>query len=146
MNAFRRLLPGGLLLVLLSAAGCGPKIHFVPVSGKVTLDGKPVPNVVVRFQPDVAKGTTGPISEGYTDEEGRFVLRCASPAKDGAVVGWHRVVIEDPNEERPMQGQPKKKQPRIPLEYGVPATNGSRHPSVEVKEGSPTVDLALKWR
>jgi len=83
--------------VLLGAAvlmGCRGEV--VPVSGRVTLDGKPLANAVVTFQP-LGKGklqktsTTG--SVGKTDSQGRFVLRLVSPSRRGAAVGDHIVTI-----------------------------------------------------
>jgi hypothetical protein len=74
--------------------GCGsddgPKL--VPVSGQVTLDGKPVPGVGVSFRPDTSKGNKS-VHEpgGAADAEGKYELVAA--AKNGAEVGWYKVVI-----------------------------------------------------
>jgi hypothetical protein len=76
------------------AAGCsgGPKL--APVSGVVTLDGKPYPNAVVSFQPIGGKGNENPGrgSMGLTDANGRFELLYENVQK-GAVVGKHNVRI-----------------------------------------------------
>jgi hypothetical protein len=52
------------LLVCLAVLGCGPSsdIDKVVVTGRVTLDGQPIPNGELRFIPDA--GTKGPISGG----------------------------------------------------------------------------------
>lgn len=141
MNLNLRLLSAALLLAL--AVGCGSSIPFAPVQGQVTLGGTPLAGVVVRFMPDSVKGTPGPTSEGVTDGEGRFVLRCLKPPREGAVVGWHRVVVEDPEEERPMQGQPRRRKPRLPAAYANIATSNL---SAEVRPDKPKVDLTLTWR
>ena len=69
---------------------------MVPVSGQVTLDGKPLAKAVVTFQPmgsgkSTETKSTG--SVGRTDSEGRFVLRLVSPEQNGAAVGNHIVTI-----------------------------------------------------
>jgi hypothetical protein len=87
----------GLLLVLsLLAAGCGPSYKLAPVSGRVTLDGDPVPNVLVTFEPLAVKAfnpNPGPNSSGVTDADGRYTLRTIDADKPGAVVARHRVLI-----------------------------------------------------
>ncbi len=76
------------------AVGCHGEV--VPVSGRVTLEGKPLANAVVTFQP-MGKGraaeTTTTGSAGKTDSDGRFVLRLVSPEQYGAAVGEHIVTI-----------------------------------------------------
>ena len=83
------------LFLGLLAAGCtgGPKL--VPVTGKVTMNGKPLKNAKVDFHPDPDMGNTGPGSSGTTDENGNFTLVCSQGAKPGAVVGHHRVIVTD---------------------------------------------------
>jgi len=77
------------------AAGCsGPKL--VPVTGQVTLNGRPLKNVRVEFHPDPDQGVTGPSSSGVTDDSGNFTLTCPSRNNaPGAVIGPHRVVLSD---------------------------------------------------
>ena len=63
------------------ALGCGGGPEFVPVSGVVTLNGKPYGKAAVSFQPI---GTTenpnpGRGSSAYTDENGRFRLMMTTP-------------------------------------------------------------------
>jgi hypothetical protein len=79
--------------VLVSALGCGSR-QFAPVSGKVTLNGKPLANALVVFNPIPKEGTSeaGPGSIGTTDANGEFTLR-VSPDQAGALVGKHRVGI-----------------------------------------------------
>jgi hypothetical protein len=92
MAQLRLLAAGGLLAAVLGCSGGDP--HFAPVSGVVTLDGKPYDQAVISFQPigTPDNPTPGHGSSAYTDENGRFVLRSDNKI-DGAVVGKHRVRI-----------------------------------------------------
>src|SRR5262245_17123574 len=83
-----------LVLLCLSASGCGSESPIVPVSGIVKLDGEPMPDAVVEFIPDPDRGTQGPRSSATTDEKGRFILVC-DDRRRGAVPGFHRVLIQD---------------------------------------------------
>jgi hypothetical protein len=77
------------LLVL--TAGCGSQ--FVPVSGRVTLDGKPLANAMVVFEPLSDDPNPGPGSTGKTDKDGRYTLTLMTGKGSGAVVGLHKVSI-----------------------------------------------------
>ena len=85
-----RLLLGFAVVV---ALGCGSK-KFVPVSGKVTLNGKPLPDAAVSFQPIAGKGSleAGVASTGKTNQNGEFTLT-ADTGESGAVVGKHNIII-----------------------------------------------------
>ena len=68
--------------------GCGPdRPKMTPVTGTVTLSGKPLEGVAVMF---VSKG--GRPAHGTTDASGRFTLGTFE-ASDGALVGEHTVVF-----------------------------------------------------
>jgi hypothetical protein len=86
-----RIAGAGVLLVAL--VGCG-NAGYAPVSGVVTLDGQPYARAVVSFQPIGTKDNQNPGrgSSAYTDENGRFVLKCDNSI-DGAVIGKHTVRI-----------------------------------------------------
>lgn len=80
---------------VLLLAGCGQtEFKVVPVSGTVKLDGQPLTNGVVAFQPLGSKSqeNPGPGSTAYTDASGRFTLATPDDGP-GAVVGKHRVQI-----------------------------------------------------
>jgi hypothetical protein len=83
--------------------GCeSKKYSLVDVSGKVTLDGKPVPGAVVTFQPQASENRSpGPGSTGHCDAEGRFQLSTIRN-EPGAVVGKHSVVINSYSPESPV--------------------------------------------
>ena len=79
--------------LVLCTIGCGGP-SFVPVSGKVTLDDKPLANATVGFYPLNAKtGTTPLTSSGRTNENGEYTLSAVMSKNKGAVVGKHRVSI-----------------------------------------------------
>lgn len=83
-----------LLIFAAVVAGCGGS-SYPPVSGKVTMDGKPVPSVTVVFTPvgSASVQAPGPYSVGTTDEQGDFTLQTRH-GDGGAVPGTHRVGIE----------------------------------------------------
>ena len=78
-----------------SIVGCsGADFETVPVSGVVTLDGNPMADILVSFQPKggVAEDSTlGPGSFGITDENGRFQLNTADAS--GAPPGEQTVTL-----------------------------------------------------
>jgi hypothetical protein len=85
--------------LLLAVSGCGEESHaLVPVSGQVTMNKKPLPNVVVSFQPMAtpSNANPGPGSSAITDSDGRYTLKLIGDPKrptEGAVIGKHRVRI-----------------------------------------------------
>lgn len=82
--------PAWPVLVLLTlTVGCGPdRPGTIPVSGRVTLEGKPVAGAAVTFAPaDGRRPATG-----LTDAEGRFTLATFADG-DGALPGEHRVTV-----------------------------------------------------
>lgn len=124
-------------VAVLAAAGCGaPRVRLVPVEGVVKINGKPAANISVQFMPDALKGGKGPTSQGTTDAEGKFRL-ATYDGQDGAVVGPHRAVLADLDEERPPQGREAKKRPRLAGEFTLPTSPLA----VEVKDGGGPVVL-----
>jgi hypothetical protein len=83
------------LSILVVGFGCGRQPYeLAPVSGRVTLNQKPLAKAWVYFAPMASKGTKapGPTSHGQTDADGRFTLS-VDGEHPGAVVGKHRVFI-----------------------------------------------------
>ncbi len=123
----RRLWVLGMVLAPL-LAGCGgsdgPPLG--EVTGRVTLDGKPLPGAVLTFIAQSAKGSP---SYGGTDHEGRYTLMFTN-TKTGAMVGDHVVEIETTKvsaaeaKELVAQGLPAPA-PYVP----IPKKYGSREPS-----------------
>jgi hypothetical protein len=88
----KRLCAAALWLAAMTGCDAGP--NYVPVSGVVTLDGKPYPDAVVLFMPRAAEPGQDPGrgSSAYTDANGRFQLKTMD-GDEGAVVGKHTVQI-----------------------------------------------------
>lgn len=74
---------------LLFVSGCGgpDRLPLIPVSGTVTMDGKPLEKISVTFHPE-----TGRSASGVTDAEGKFRLTTYD-TNDGAVIGKHKVSL-----------------------------------------------------
>lgn len=73
-------------VLVLAAAGCG-RSDIVAVSGRVTWEGRPVPEAVVRFVHEAR-----PMAAAGTDAEGRYRLTTRQPM-DGAYIGRHKVTV-----------------------------------------------------
>src|SRR2546423_891968 len=100
-------------------AGCGSTAKVAPVSGAVTLDGKPLANAHLVFQPEATGGKTniGVGSYGDTDAGGKYTLRLQDTDQPGAVVGKHRVEIDikvQADDRDPKLRPPTK---RLPAKY-----------------------------
>src|SRR5438128_12131871 len=114
-----------LLFAAGSALGCSGGPRPAEVTGTVRLNGKPLANVMVEFNPDAP---TGVRSTGTTDEHGRYELVC-DDQQPGALVGPHRVVLHDLGiyggkflgrklEQAGTKDGPTLKPSRIPSKYG----------------------------
>lgn len=77
-----------LCLLLTALAGCGNG-SLLPVEGIITLDDKPLDNVIVSFSPE-GGGTSG---AGVTDAQGKFIL--SSSLGRGLPEGSYRVAISE---------------------------------------------------
>jgi hypothetical protein len=90
-----QVLTGALSLAACCIAGCGPK-NTAKVDGVITLNGKPLEDIRVLFQPQNQTSETAAIgSFGLTDSEGRFSLKFSDTQADGAAVGMHTVILAD---------------------------------------------------
>jgi len=96
--------------------GCSNEpFQIAPVSGRVTLDGKPVEKASVMFQPVATNGNInpGPGSYAITDGDGRYALKLIGLEKPGAAVGLQKVRIAnfmepgDTTDDRPDKKSPK---------------------------------------
>jgi hypothetical protein len=77
------------LILPASIAGCGKSgPELAAVSGRVTVDGKPMENVDVTFQPDEMR----PASYARTDASGHYELGYKRGVQ-GALLGQHTVRI-----------------------------------------------------
>ena len=116
------------------AAGCDSQL-VVPVSGRVTLNGVPVENAIVLFQPfDEVRPNPGTGSTGRTDADGRFTLRQIQPDRPGARPGRHWVTIR----QAPIVGSREEK-PGAEVKYSL------EEPEVVVPEkGTSAVNLKVQ--
>jgi predicted small lipoprotein YifL len=78
------------LILTACIAGCGQSgPELAPVSGRVTVDGQPMENVDVTFQPDEMR----PASYARTDADGHYELGYKRGVQ-GALLGQHTVRIK----------------------------------------------------
>jgi hypothetical protein len=96
--------------VVIIFSGCQGEI--VPVSGTVTLNGKPLAGAVVTFQPVATRqrGSSQPEatgSVGRTDALGHYTLRLIQPDRAGAIVGDHAITISSTTAGRSDADRPK---------------------------------------
>ena len=130
------------LSVLVLIGGCGPKEEHpatVPVHGKITYKGQPVPKGTISFQPDSGQTATAEIQS-----DGTYELATFNP-KDGALPGHHKVMIvantADPNMipgSSPGYVPPKD---IVPRKYGQFETSGLE---VDVTKEKSDYDFDLK--
>jgi hypothetical protein len=112
-------------IAVVSMMGCAGSDKFAPLSGKVTLNGKPLAHATVSFQPFAKPGSieAGEGSIGKTNEKGAFILS-SSTGKSGALVGKHRVSISaiDPqigeHDTRPPRGGWPRAD-KVPIRYNA---------------------------
>lgn len=97
-----------LLCGICALVGCGDGLNVVPVSGVITRGGKPLIGAGIITQP-VGEGTRtpGPGSFARTDAQGHFELELVKPARKGAVVGQHRMMISQPTADSVRKGPQK---------------------------------------
>ena len=129
---FRRPL---VIVLLVCLAGCGKPEHpdVGGVSGVVTLDGQPLPEATVMFQP-----TSGRASQATTDSAGKYALIYLDRVP-GALLGTHKVIIrtEIPGED----GQPPIAKEKLPKKY-----HAESDLKAEVKSGSNKFNFDLKGK
>jgi hypothetical protein len=120
------------LVTLFFLCGCGGPAHpeVGRVSGVVTLDGQPLPEATVMFQP-----TEGRASIATTDSAGKYSLTYLDGVP-GAKLGAHKVIIrtEIPGED----GQPPIAKEKLPKKY-----HEQTELTAEVKPGTNTFDFPL---
>lgn len=134
-----------LLLLIASFAGCerGPRI--VPVSGTITLDGRPVKDAAVMF----LLNPGGRVATGITDAAGRYSLS-THPTGNGAFEGEHTVTVSlYRDESSPGTNTPEgavsgsslvKIVWLVPEKYSQPANSGL---TASVNRSQSTYDFSL---
>lgn len=121
-----------LILPILFIVGCAGPEH-AEVEGKVTLKGAPLANIKVVFMAEYTQGTKAPYTFAFTDADGRFRLRTVK-GKDGAVVGYYRVVLQD------IQSKPGVPS-RLPRQYET--ANETPLKNVQVQSGTQSLNFEL---
>lgn len=113
------------------AAGCGSSSDPKPVTGTLTLGGKPLARVTISLIPEAAGGT--PLS-GSSDDQGAFALTAASGA--AAPPGAYKVVVLDPN------AKIGKKSPRADDPY-LAEQKGPENPTIPAKYARADTSLTV---
>jgi hypothetical protein len=130
------------IAILTIAVGCSDPMETAEVDGVLSIRGAPGHKVFIQFIPDVDKGAKGPMSMAETDADGRFKLQFINQGdvtpQEGAVVGWHRIVLSDQQlaESATGRGVPI----RFAAEYGLP---GSTPLVQEIMKGKQSVRIEI---
>ena len=127
---------------LVFGLGCGSG-KFAPVSGTVTMNGKPLAGALVMFSPIAKEGSidAGYGSGGKTNEKGEYTLTSVT-GRTGAVVGKHRVSVSLMGQSTGTgdEWRPGTLVNQIPVRY-----NGKTELTYEVPAGgTDKADFALK--
>lgn len=125
------------VLGLLAAGGCGQST--ATVSGRVTLDGKPVGPGAVIFIP-AENGPPRQSAMGQFGPDGRYELTTFE-AGDGALVGEYRVLVQASGQSYGQESADAQAASPIPLLYSDPQQSGLR---ATVQAGLNQIDLPLK--
>lgn len=126
----RRVLKCLIPVVMSVLVGCGggSDLKLGKVTGRVTLDGKPLANASVKFTPEgESRG-----SFGSTNEQGEYSLYYTYD-KAGALVGEHHVAISSAS-----ANDEELKDPLLPSSY-----NSESKLRATVNPGNNTIDFAL---
>jgi len=132
-----------LLLLVLLPLGCGPSGPKTnPVSGKVTMDNKPLANATVTFIPaNLDPKTPALQASGRTDDQGNYSLKMDKDNREGAPEGSYKVsisVFDRGGPDRPARGQlvPEEYNHKTTLTFTVPA-EGSKDANFELSSRPP---------
>jgi len=117
----------------LALSGCGDARPSV--TGKVTLDGSPLPDAIISFMPESEEGAP---SFGRTDGQGNYTLQESQEA-GGAAVGKYTVRITTYRDGQPEVDPPI---PRVP-EKVPPRYNLDTELTEEVKPGENVFNFPL---
>ena len=119
---------GGLLLAML--CGCGrAEVEVAPVSGTVTMGGKPLPEALLRFCPEGG----GRSAQGITDKDGNCTLAYTNH-QNGARVGKTKVLITT----GPLEDTSRRKE-TVPKKY-----NDASELIVDVEPKSNVINFDLE--
>jgi hypothetical protein len=122
------------LAVVAASAGCGTSdgLNRKAISGKVTVDGAPVPNGAIGFEPIGGSG----IGSGAPIIKGEYRIE----SKDGLPPGKYRVTLQgdDGTKFGVSEGKMPGDEEMPPIKQLVPPdwNKGGEH-NIEVKDGGP---------
>jgi len=127
-----------LSVALVAFGGCSsgkPNVPFGTVHGRVTLDGEPLSNAAVMFEPE-----NGRPSYGVTSDKGEYSLVYRGKPW-GAIVGRHKVRIttEALISESPDAAAATIRKELLPAKYHTQTTL-----TAEVAKGDNTINFDLK--
>src|SRR5262245_5494917 len=131
-----------LLLTTILAAGCSRASPLVPIAGRVTLEDKPVPNMIVNFTP--LGETAGNGALGCTNDEGKYTLLDAR-GEAGAYIGEYKVSFY-PALSRNKQVDPALDVISVPSKAGLPSIYMDPNLTplrANVPKGGGTIDLVM---
>ncbi len=141
-----------LFSLLLVPFGCGPaKPSVYSVSGKVTVDGKPLPDVEIFF---IGTGQNSQNYKGKTGADGSYSLSNPDDGRSGAQAGKYKIVLAVTGDAankammnammqgggNPDAGPAQGAQLPFPKEYTSADTSPKE---VEVKAQSNTIDITI---
>ena len=125
-------------ILLLASTGCEKPPEIGKVTGTVTMDGKPLDTVRVLFLPDPHAGNSGGHSECVTGEDGTYdLVYSLDPEVHGALVGWHKIIIEDTAAE---EARGEFRPIRVPDDYSTAAKSPLKF---EVQPGEQAFDFEV---
>lgn len=136
------------LVALSLLAGCGAPgidVKLAPVTGVVTKDGKPLPEIKVLLE-TADPALKAPMLFGVTNAEGKYEIQTASGEK-GAPVGLYKVYLAETKAPAEFDysgakaGGPPKVTSVIPTNYQSPKTTEL---SVDVSSTGATYDISVK--
>jgi hypothetical protein len=138
MRAEHWIVAAAAIFVAIALSGCesAQPSNVGRVSGKITLEGQPLPDALVRFTPVQPGGSS---ALGKTDSDGNYKLSYASGI-EGAEIGQNRVSISTYTEGDPDGDPPRPKVPeKVPIKY-----NAQTELTADVKAGDNEFDFPLK--
>jgi tetratricopeptide (TPR) repeat protein len=114
-----------------------------PVKGEAMLDGKPIPNAIIRLAPVNPPSKFFPEARATAGSDGKFAL-ASYGADDGAAPGEYKVSVirYQPPTAKEIKDDMYKPRNQLPAKYADPATSGL---TVKIVAGeNPSFTLQLK--